>query len=326
MAKRKRLSAPKEDFLTGPAPEVKGIMAPESMSRAPIAQVAGESSALAALDDLSRTLTEVQQEGRFVVALDLDKVDLTHLVRDRIGSDDGDMQQLKDSLRARGQQTPIEVAALPRGKFGLISGWRRMTALAALLDETGDTVKFGKVLALVRQPEAAAQAYVSMVEENEVRVGLSYYERARIVQQTVAQGAYPTTQAALRNLFASASRAKRSKIKSFLPVIEALDGVLAHPRALGERLGLKLSARLEAEPGFRKDLIRALRKGEAVTAEAEAKVLTHALSRAGEAAAPKGDEITPGVHLTAAKGRISLQGAGVDDALTEALKTWLQNR
>lgn len=331
MAKRKRLTPPKEDYLhsagSARAPETKSMGGLTPPIVPPIAQVAGETSALAALDDLSRTLAEVQEEGRFVISVDLAKVALDHLVRDRISTDDDEMQQLIESLRQRGQQMPIEVVSLDGGRFGLISGWRRMQALQALLDETGNTEKFGQVLALVRPAGAASQAYVAMVEENEVRVGLSYYERARIVQQTVAQGAFPDETAALRNLFASASRAKRSKIKSFLPVIAALDGALQFPRALGERLGLKLSARLEKDPGFAAAVVRALGRAGAESAEAEGKVLEAAL-RAGttDAPTPKGEEVAPGVHLVAGKGRLSLAGPGVDAALTEALTGWLKTR
>ena len=50
-----------------------------------------------------------------------------------------------------------------------------------------------------------------MVEENEIRVGLSYYERARIVAKAVAQGVFETEKQALQRLFHTASRPKRSK-------------------------------------------------------------------------------------------------------------------
>ena len=45
-------------------------------------------------------------------------------------------------------------------------------------------------------------AYVAMVEENEIRVGLSFYERARIAAKSVEAGVYPDDRAALRALFA----------------------------------------------------------------------------------------------------------------------------
>ena len=100
-------------------------------------------------------------------------------MRDRIAVAPDDLAALTESLRARGQQTPIEVVDLGGGQYGLISGWRRISALRALLDETGEA-QFATVLALLRQPADASAAYVAMVEENEIRIGLSYYERARL--------------------------------------------------------------------------------------------------------------------------------------------------
>jgi len=95
-------------------------------------------------------------------------------------ADTAEMEALKTSLSAHGQRTPIEVEDLgqePDGshRFGLISGWRRLTALKALYAETGED-RFGRVLALLRKPHDRADAYISMVEENEIRAGLSYYD------------------------------------------------------------------------------------------------------------------------------------------------------
>ena len=111
-----------------------------------------------------------------------------------------------------------------------------------LTQEEGGT---RQVLALLRHPSEASEAYLAMVEENEIRVGLSYFERARIATKATDQGVYDSDKAALLSLFAAASRAKRSKIRSFLSVVRQLDGVLRFPQALGERLGLQLSKKLE---------------------------------------------------------------------------------
>ena len=66
---------------------------------------------------------------------------------------------------ARRSRSRRSSGALP---YGLISGWRRLTALQALHAETGEA-RFATVQALVRRPETAADAYVTMVEENEIR-------------------------------------------------------------------------------------------------------------------------------------------------------------
>ena len=161
------------------------------------------------------------------------------------------MAALRESIRAHGQRTPIEVTPLVaegRGgalPYGLISGWRRLQALKALHAETGEA-RFATVQALVRRPETAADAYVTMVEENEIRLGLSHYERARVAALATARGVFPSEKAALLALFATASRPKRSRIRAFLEIYHALDGVLRFPAHLPERLGLALVERVRA--------------------------------------------------------------------------------
>ena len=248
MAKRKRLSAANPAFLV-PSDDItpNGPFAAPALP--PIAGVAGDASATAALEELSRSVAEQRAAGMMVLELDLAQLDLDHLVRDRVAMAEDDMQPLMQSLSARGQQTPIEVMALGAGRYGLISGWRRSQALMRLARETGET-RFKTVLALIRRPQDAPAAYQAMVEENEIRVALSHYERARIVVKSVEQGVFETEKKALQELFATASRSKRSKIGSFITVVRALDGALQFPAALGERLGLSLSKMLEDNNGF----------------------------------------------------------------------------
>ena len=74
------------------------------------------------------------------------------------------MASLKASIRSRDQQTPIEVMALGNGRYGLISGARRLAALSALHAETGEA-RFATVKALLRPFKAAPESYLAMVEE-----------------------------------------------------------------------------------------------------------------------------------------------------------------
>ena len=180
-----------------------------------------------------------------VLDLPLDAIAPDHLTRDRLPAEDEEMAALRDRSRAHGQRTPIEVTPLATGgalPYGLISGWRRLQALKALHAETGEA-RFATVQALVRRPETAADAYVAMVEENEIRVGLSHYERARVAALATARGVFPSEKAALLALFATASRPKRSRIRAFLEIYHALDGILRFPAQLPERLGLALVER-----------------------------------------------------------------------------------
>ena len=268
MAKRKRLTplgaiAP----LPGPAPV-----------RAPIADVSGEAAARAALAQVEREIAAARGEGRMVLKLPLDAIDADYLLRDRMKGQSGggeDMEALRASLRARGQQSPVEVVQTAEG-YGLISGWRRLTALRDLAVE--DPARFGTIEALLRRPEDRAGAYVAMVEENEIRADLSFYERARVVLRTLEAGIFETEREALRTLFAAASDAKRSKVKSFLPLVRSLDGALHHPAAIPERLGLALSKRLTEKSEAATALIAALAAADDPAPETERALLEHFVS------------------------------------------------
>jgi len=239
---RRRLTPAQNDYLA-PLPEVAG----RAWAPPPIAQIAGDASAAAALAEVTGLLAEARADGRLLQRLALDAVEADYLVRDRVGHDDEEMRVLMESLRAHGQRTPIEVTEHATGRYGLISGWRRITALGRLYAETSDP-QFGSVIAQIRTPATAGDAYVAMVEENEVRLGLSYYERARIVARSVERGVFDGDRQALQRLFSTASRAKRSKIGSFLAIHRQLASWLRFPQAVPERLGLQLSRVLETDP------------------------------------------------------------------------------
>ncbi len=349
MARRRRLSAPfetesepdtfqSEPSNVGPLETKAWGAAPSAGSQVgpqvgpPIAQVARDAATRAAMDDLLSAMTAARAEGRLVERLPLDAVAADHLMRDRIAVDDEAAATLRESLRARGQQVPVEVVDLGADvspRYGLISGWRRLTALRALHAETGEA-RFGAVAAVRRRPESAAAAYVAMVEENEVRAGLSYYERARVVARSAAAGVFPTPQDALRTLFASAPRSRRSKIASFVTVHAALDGALRFPTALGERQGLALARALDADGRLGPRLRDRLRRDPPETAAAEATLLAAALAPAPSPTLdmPAGArEIAPGVYLQTAGGllrpRYTLSGPRVGADFAAKLAAWL---
>ena len=113
MAKRKRLTpaenAALEPDIT-PAPETKSMgshplgVQPTIPRRPPIAQVAGDAAAQAALEEVAGELHAAKTSGRMVLELPLDVVDETYLVRDRIMADDTELAVLMASLAARGQR------------------------------------------------------------------------------------------------------------------------------------------------------------------------------------------------------------------------------
>jgi ParB family chromosome partitioning protein len=196
MAKRKRLSPALLSADIGPETGSNGPL--ETHSRPPIAQVAGETAEHAAFAELTRTLTEAREEGRLIQRLPLAEIETGHLVRDRMVFDEAEMAALVASLRARGQQVPIEVVARAGGGYGLISGLRRVMALR----EIGEA----EVLALVRRPETSSEAYLAMVEENEIRAGISFYERARLAAEAAKLGIYPDPRRPSRRCFPRQAR------------------------------------------------------------------------------------------------------------------------
>lgn len=339
MAKRKRLTPAEPQKADTESPSAStntnpifSSELPSSRTRPPISQVAGDASAAAALEDLAQQMHQARTSGRLIQDVPHDQIDVSYLVRDRILEDDEEMQALKKSLSMRGQQTPIELVELGSGRYGLISGWRRVAALQQLFAETDDP-QFSSVLAILRRPETAADAYLAMLEENEVRVGLSYYERARIVSKAVEQGVYPNEKTALLSLFSSASRAKRSKIKSFIPVYRKLDDVLRFGGAIPERLGLKLSKAFEINPEIVEQVRAKLTTDDPLSAEAEQVCLAAAIQapKAGDGLSPKLliDQViqTPKgeVKLTWSGQNIVLSGEGATGLLAKQIQLWLED-
>lgn len=263
-----------------------------------------------------------------VLSLPVASIALDHIVRDRVVVEDAEMEALMASIAARGQQTPIEVLGTEPGRYGLISGWRRCQAIARLA-KTGQ--HDGQVLALMRRPSDASETYQAMVEENEIRVGLSYFERAHIAAKSVEQGVFASDTEALRTLFASASRAKRSKIRSFLPLVAAFDGVLRHPHLIGERLGLKMSAALESHPHFAKHACTAVRANAPQTAEAEQALLTKVMTtvtaapQSAESSSNKGKgTLRPGLTASWEDGKLRLEGKALTPALRDQVLAYLR--
>lgn len=327
MAKRKRLSpTPLAYSPDQSVPETKLMM------RVPIADVAADSSASAAFAEVTEAMQAARDDGRMVLEIALTDIQMDFLVRDRMASDDAEMTALKTSIAERGQQTAIEVIALSEGGYGLISGWRRCQALKALFEETGED-RFLRVLALNRRPVDQAESYIAMVEENEIRVGLSYYERARIAAKATEQGAYADEKQALQSLFRSASRAKRSKIGSFLNVYHALDEALNFPETIGERLGLKLARQIEASRDGGRALRTRIANAGARTAEGEQAAVEAALKAVQRSARKLAPKISPRLqtrHLKSgivaqfhSDGRLELSGKGMTQELGEQLLEWL---
>lgn len=346
MAKRKRLT-PSISLPAGNADPLNTRSVKDtqrSYRAAPIASVTGDASAAAALDEMADTLRQAREGGRMVLSLPLDSIQADYLMRDRMSADPEGMQALKQSLRHRGQQAPIEVEFLNADRYGLISGWRRLQALRELQQEEGAGGEFDTVLALLRTPEQSADAYLAMVEENEIRVGLSYYERARIAAKAAEAGVFETEKSALQGLYHAVSRAKRSKIKSFIRIVEAFDDDLKFPEAIGERLGLALAKAIEADEGVKERLQQSLLSAQIIDAESEQACLLGAIQETvqpkpkvkttkmdsnskGSANLMSRVELRPGLHMrTNSDGSVTLQGSALDADLRTRISEWLMKK
>lgn len=280
MAKRRKLEAPSAEDLSLIEDEFRR----ETSLRpnlgaggavAPIAQVAADSAALSQAGDPevragharnaadARRLADAQAEGRLMADLPLDEIDPDAMIRDRIDLDEDEMTELRQSIAASGLRLPVEVFALPEPRqdgvrYALVSGYRRYRAFEALLALT-EADKYRRIRAIVRPRAEADAAFVAMVEENEVRAELSHFERGRIAVIAAQQGAFGGIEDAVNRLFSSASKAKRSKVRSFAMIFEELGDMLTFPEALSEKRGLVLAQALRggAEVALREGLGRA---------------------------------------------------------------------
>lgn len=321
MAKRRRLTA------FGLLDEKE--TSPSASPAPPVARIAAEAATQAALDDLAAELRQARDTGRMVLDLPLAAIEATHLQRDRMHMDPEEMASLKASIRDRGQQMPIEVVALADGRYGLVSGARRLAALTALHGEGGD--RFSTVKALLRPFDAAPEAYLAMVEENEIRADLSFYERGRLAHEAARIGVFDSPGAAVKMLFQHAPAPKRSKILSFVALHEAIGVALRFPEAIPEKLGLALVKAMQGDPGLSERLQKRLTGSMPESASAERAILETALR-----SKPIGDPVEDlsehiedagaGVRIRAHPGRIVLTGRGVTEDFIQELRAWLQSQ
>ncbi|GHF54401.1 ParB/RepB/Spo0J family partition protein [Seohaeicola zhoushanensis] len=169
----------------------------------------------------------------------LDQIDPHALLRDRSLLDAEAFEELKRSIAATGLRQPIEVFATGN-TFGLLSGYRRLAAVRALHDLTGQE-KYATIEAHLRDPDSRQAALAEMVAENDIRQALSPWEKAAIATAATAAGLFPTLDLALAGLYPHAARQKRAKLRAVAEVVEALDGLLTDPETHSESRLLRMS-------------------------------------------------------------------------------------
>ncbi len=258
MAKRRTLTAPSPEELEAFEAEISS----ETRARpsAPIAHVAGE-AALATETQSPEVRAEsakyradaerlraAEESGLLLAEVPIAEIDADAMVRDRAVLKEDEMLELRLSIAKNGLRMPLEVFELaePREgrRYGLLSGYRRLMACRGLVELGRDELR--SVKCFVRQSESVDKAYVAMVEENEIRSALSHYERGRIAVIAAGQGAFANAEEAVNRLFESASKAKRSKVRSFAQIFEDLGDMLSFPETLTEKRGLAVATALRA--------------------------------------------------------------------------------
>lgn len=237
-----------------------------------------------------------QEDGLLLIQLPLTDVATDDLPRDRIALDavasSDEMDELKSSIRARGQKEPIEVYVAQDGRYQLKKGWRRLTALKQLLAESGRP-EFESVMARVDTGQVdRVLCYVDMVEENVVREDLTFAEMAQVAI-TAAQD--PTVDESdpaemVLRLYGALHKTKRSYIRSFVFLLMALGSDLKWPKAVSRNVGLDVVRAIKSE-----GQVAALRAQlmQCVTAEAQAGVLSEFLSAGSPDASPKTERPEP---------------------------------
>jgi ParB family chromosome partitioning protein len=293
MAKRRKLEAPSAEDLSRLEADFQRDR-PRGPLSAPIAQVAAETAGMhdprseedriaAARDQADGAKFRAASErGLLMADLPLGDIAPDAMVRDRMTTDPQEFEELKQSIRSSGLRLPIEVYDMGQGaspRYGLLSGYRRYQAVADLAARTGEAT-YATIRAIVRPAQEMGPAFAQMVEENEVRANLSHFERGRIAVLAVQQGAFPDTDASVAALFPVASKAKRSKIRSFAVIFEELGDMLTFPDQLKEKDGLALAAALRAGQG--RGLRDLLAKNAPASAEEEAALLRRGLAGLGK--------------------------------------------
>ncbi len=171
-------------------------------------------------------------------------IDAQALIRDRTSLEPEALEELETSILRHGLRMPVEVYAIegPAGgtAWGLISGLRRVTVFRRLHERTG-LAEFASIPAFIRAPVNIAGAMIAMVEENEIRAGISSYERGRIAMVVRDNGFFPTIEEAVEKLYPGASSQKRARLRALARLAEEVDGFLTAPEDLSQTQALRLA-------------------------------------------------------------------------------------
>jgi len=217
-----------------------------------------------------------------LLAIPLEAIDEAALTRDRTGLDPEPQTELELSIAASGLRQPIEVFPLAGapGRYGLLTGFRRLQAFRTLLERTGEG-RYAAISAFVRAETSLAAALAAMVEENDMRADLSPFERGLIAVTARNLGAFASIEEAVERLYPNAGPMKRSRLRSLAFMAEEIDGLLASPEKLNPTQAARLASALRL--GFGKLISMALGESSACTFEAQWALIVPILAEAERA-------------------------------------------
>ncbi len=245
-------------------------------------------------DALAHEHVRLKKLGLITDLINVSDVVITKLTRDRSANVDPELAELKDSIQAVGLSNPIRVEQTEDG-YQLIQGFRRLNAFRELAEETGDA-RYQKIpAALVPRGEPLADLYRKMVDENLVRKDISFGEMAQLALSYAGDMDMDPGDA-VTVLYASALKQKRTYIRQFTRMLEALGGTLRFPEAVPRALGTDLCKLFDAEPeraGEVAETLQALNKRDA---ELELLILKSALDQTKPELEPK--PVPPSVSKT----------------------------
>lgn len=236
-------------------------------------------------------------EGLMLQRIALSDIHTDDLPRDRMDLDEvaisDEMEELKSSIRARGQKEPVELYHGPDGRLQIKKGWRRFTALSQLLAETADDA-FGNIIARI---EGAGQGrllrYIDMVEENVVREDLSFAEMAQVALTASNDIAVDERDpnVLVGTLYSALHKMKKSYIRAFVTLLSATGEDLRWPKSVPRNAGVDAARVIK---GASDEQVLELRKRlqTAITSEAQIEVLRSFAADNGSGAKAKA-QLTP---------------------------------
>ena len=213
-------------------------------------------------DALAHEFVALRNAGHVIRPLPLGEVHSTLLTRERMSAEDDELDELVTSIRDIGLSNPIRVLERPDGRgFELVQGRRRLNAYRKLFEETGDE-EWASVPAAVMPdgPADVAGLYRRMVDENVVRKDISFAEMAHAAKNFAADPATGTSDVdkAVAELFKSSSYSKRSRIRTFVSLLDRIGDVLQHPTEIPRNLGVALDAAIKRRPAVVAEIKAAL--------------------------------------------------------------------